>query len=109
MKSTKSKKPGTVKKANADKASPKALVLLSGGLDSRLAVKMLQEQLGSRGVEAVFFAWYYNLVNMALIWACRDLGITTVDIQHGLQGKYHVMYSHWTRIPRPSGITEVLL
>jgi tRNA U34 2-thiouridine synthase MnmA/TrmU len=35
---------------------PKALVLLSGGLDSRLVVKMLEEQLGRRHVEAVFFA-----------------------------------------------------
>jgi len=33
----------------------KALVLLSGGLDSRLAVKILQTQLGKRNVEAVFF------------------------------------------------------
>lgn len=34
----------------------KALVLLSGGLDSRLVCKVLEEQLGKRGVEAVFFA-----------------------------------------------------
>jgi len=34
---------------------PKALVLLSGGLDSRLAVKILQEQLGEKNVEALFF------------------------------------------------------
>jgi len=33
----------------------KALVLLSGGLDSRLACKILQEQLGKENVEAIFF------------------------------------------------------
>jgi tRNA U34 2-thiouridine synthase MnmA/TrmU len=38
------------------KSHPKSLVLLSGGLDSRLAVKMLEEQLGKKHVEAVFFA-----------------------------------------------------
>lgn len=32
----------------------KALVLLSGGLDSRLAVKLMQEQLGNRNVEALY-------------------------------------------------------
>lgn len=33
----------------------KALILLSGGLDSRLVCKMLQEQMGKASVEAVFF------------------------------------------------------
>lgn len=32
----------------------RALVLLSGGLDSRLAVKILEEQLGKKNVEALF-------------------------------------------------------
>jgi len=34
---------------------PKALVLFSGGLDSRLAVKLMQDQFGKENVEAVFF------------------------------------------------------
>lgn len=34
----------------------KALVLLSGGLDSRLVCRLLEEQLGKDSVEAVFFA-----------------------------------------------------
>jgi tRNA U34 2-thiouridine synthase MnmA/TrmU len=33
----------------------RALVLLSGGLDSRLVVKILQEHLGKKNVEALFF------------------------------------------------------
>jgi len=33
----------------------KALVLLSGGLDSRLAVKIMKQRLGAKNVEAVFF------------------------------------------------------
>lgn len=41
---------------------------------------------------------YYNLHNMALIKAARDMGITTVDIQHGF-GQYHVGYTHWTAVP----------
>lgn len=49
-----------MKKCNVTKASrkitAKALVLLSGGLDSRLVVKMLEKELGRRRVEAVFFA-----------------------------------------------------
>lgn len=49
----------TAKKGKKERKSikkPKALVLLSGGLDSRLSVKMMEEQLGRKNVEAVFFA-----------------------------------------------------
>ena len=38
------------------KRKPKALVLFSGGLDSRLATMMMREQLGQKNVELVFFA-----------------------------------------------------
>ena len=37
------------------KQKSKCLVLLSGGLDSRLACKIMQEQLGKKNVEAIFF------------------------------------------------------
>ena len=37
---------------------------------------------------------------MALSWACYDLKIPSVDIQHGQQGKYHGMYHYWTKIPK---------
>jgi hypothetical protein len=36
---------------------------------------------------------------MGLISACKELGITTIDVQHGKQGKYHGFYTHWTKIP----------
>ncbi len=48
----------------------------------------------------VFFVCYYGIETMALVWCCRDMGIKTVDIQHGKQGKYHGLYTHWTKIPR---------
>jgi glycosyltransferase involved in cell wall biosynthesis len=34
-----------------------------------------------------------------LIWAARDLGIPTVDIQHGGQSPYHYVTTHWTQVP----------
>ena len=51
------------------------------------------------GTRAVFFVCYYYMIPMAIINACRELGIVSVDIQHGKQGKYHGMYSYWTNIP----------
>ena len=36
------------------------------------------------------------------IWACRELGIQVVDIQHGGQGPTHYPTTHWTDVP-PEG------
>ena len=58
------------------------------------------------GAKAVFFVCYYYMMPMAIINACKKLGIVSVDIQHGKQGKYHGMYSYWTNIP--SGGYELL-
>lgn len=49
--------------------------------------------------KVVFQVCYYYDIAMALNAACRKLGIQTVDIQHGKQGKYHGSYTHWCRVP----------
>lgn len=48
----------------------------------------------------VFLISYYSPLIMGLISACKKLSIKTVDIQHGKQGKYHGMYTHWTKVPK---------
>ncbi len=48
---------------------------------------------------AVALVCYYHNVNFAYINAAKSLGIPTVDIQHGKQGIYHLMYTHWSQIP----------
>jgi hypothetical protein len=48
----------------------------------------------------VFIAEYYSIFGSSLILACRDCGIKTVDIQHGIQGEDHMAYSSFTKIPR---------
>ncbi len=48
-----------------------------------------------------FVVCYYNDVgSMAYMLACRELGITSVDIQHGLQGDNHVAYGRWGKLPK---------
>lgn len=42
-----------------------------------------------------FVVCYYSEVSMAFILACRELGIKTVDVQHGVQGDLHLGYSRW--------------
>ncbi len=48
----------------------------------------------------VFLVCYYYIAAMALIRVCHELGIQTVEVQHGIQGRYHKQYASWTRIPQ---------
>src|SRR5262249_37500646 len=43
---------------------------------------------------------YYDAEAMALLLACRERGIPSVDLQHGMQGALHFAYGRWSRIPR---------
>ena len=61
--------------------------------------KFFTEVLSIIRPKAVFLVCYYYPVAMSLISACRKLGIKSVEVQHGKQGKYHGMYTHWTKIP----------
>jgi len=45
---------------------------------------------------------YYRL-GMAANLACRELGIVSVDIQHGVQGDMHVAYGRWNKVPEETG------
>lgn len=44
----------------------------------------------------------YGPREQAFCLACRELGITTVDIQHGVQGELHPAYGGWHNVP-PGG------
>jgi len=49
--------------------------------------------------KVVFFECFYKPEMFGLILSCKNLGIKTVDIQHGKQGTHHLMYSHWLNVP----------
>ncbi len=42
---------------------------------------------------------YYTLEGMAFNLACRELGIPSLDIQHGVQGETHIAYADWSVLP----------
>ncbi|MHC4242030.1 MAG: glycosyltransferase family protein [Planctomycetota bacterium] len=48
--------------------------------------------------KAVVFVCYYGDVQMGLSWACRELNITSVDLQHGYRAN-NLYYERWSRIP----------
>jgi hypothetical protein len=63
--------------------------------------KLLRRVLKRVAPKAVFFTCYYQANSMAAILAARELGIRSVDVQHGQQGDYHGMYAGWN--PPPGG------
>lgn len=46
-----------------------------------------------------FTVCYFSLSGMAFNRACRELGITSVEMQHGVQDDHHPAYARWNRIP----------
>jgi hypothetical protein len=50
------------------------------------------------GASLVLGSNYYGL-EMAANLACRELGIVSVDIQHGVQGNMHPAYGRWNKVP----------
>ncbi len=47
-----------------------------------------------------FVVNFYGDEQMAFILACKELNITTIDIQHGVQGPLHLGYGNWNRVPK---------
>ncbi len=59
------------------------------------------------GARLAFVVSYYNIEGMAFVLACRQLGITVVDLQHGVQGALHPAYA---ALPKPaSGACHALV
>lgn len=61
--------------------------------------KLYQSILRRTSPRAVFIVGYYSIEGMAATFACRKLGIASVDIQHGRQGDLHPAYASWTKVP----------
>ncbi len=60
------------------------------------AKRILSKQKKLR--EIYLTSWYFPDM-MGVCAAASELGIKTIDVQHGKQGKYQAMYSGWTKIP----------
>lgn len=51
--------------------------------------------------EKVVFLGYYGLDDLyAALITANELGITTVDFQHGPQTNVHMAYAHWLKVPK---------
>lgn len=60
------------------------------------AKKILNNKIN---LEEIYLTSWYFPDMMGICAAANELGIKTIDVQHGKQGKYQAMYSGWTKIP----------
>lgn len=47
-----------------------------------------------------FVVSYYGTAGYAFNLACRELGVPSIDIQHGVQGDLHLAYGSWYKVPK---------
>ena len=62
-----------------------------------ISIKQLLKR--HKKLKEIYIACWYFTETMAVSAAASELGIDTIDIQHGKQGRYQAMYSGWTKIP----------
>lgn len=60
--------------------------------------KFYREVFASLKPRIVFFSSFTSWVPVT--WACREMGIPTVDIQHGGQSSHHGYNTHYSCVPR---------
>ena len=53
-------------------------------------------------IKKVFMICFYGPQGIAMCKACSDENIHSIDIQHGVQGKYHYAYSNWENLTKQS-------
>lgn len=58
-------------------------------------IKSWKAILKRNQVKEVYLNCYYDSKGLSLAAACRDLHIKVFDLQHGIQGDYHIAYSGW--------------
>lgn len=73
--------------------------MLTASFAYRLLFQRILDQLPPRNVVLNCF---YHPAAYGLMWAARERGSRTIEVQHGLNGYFHYGYTHWTRQP-PGG------
>ena len=61
--------------------------------------RYFREILKLANPKVVFLAGYNSDLSMALVRACKNLGIKSVSIQQSGYGAYHGLYTHWQHLP----------
>lgn len=63
------------------------------------AADFFEKRLKTANPKLILIDCWYNVRQMGMLLAAGKLGIPTVDVQHGLQGKGHFAYAGWAKAP----------
>lgn len=61
--------------------------------------KCFREYIKHHSIKEIYYTCYYSNIAMAINVACHGTYCHSIDYQHGQQGKYHFMYTHWSKFP----------
>jgi hypothetical protein len=66
----------------------------------RLA-RLIEHRLRLERVRAVFVVSFYDVAGYAYCLAAARAGVMSIDVQHGVTGRYHMAYSQWPATHTP--------
>lgn len=66
----------------------------------RLA-RLIEHRLRLERVRAVFIVSFYDVAGYAYCLAAARAGVISIDVQHGMTGRYHMAYSRWPAAQAP--------
>jgi hypothetical protein len=66
----------------------------------RLA-RLVEHRLRLERVRAVFIVSFYDVAGYAYCLAAARARVTSIDVQHGMTGRYHMAYSQWPTTQTP--------
>lgn len=75
-------------------------LILKRLVHTELLVDFFINRLKKIEPKLIFIADYYSPLGNALILAAKSLSIKTIDLQHGVQGKYHTAYTGFYNLPK---------
>lgn len=78
----------------------------SDGARVRALARVYERFVSHTQPRLAFLVSYYGVEGMAFVLACRNRGVTVVDLQHGAPGELHPAYAN---LPKPAGGVHALL
>jgi hypothetical protein len=88
-----------LRRARPDVELPTPEHLVRGTIYIEVFADLYRRMLECLRPRVVYIVCYYGAERAAMLVAARQLGIPTVDIQHGYSGDLHWAYSRWANIP----------
>jgi len=65
----------------------------------REAADFFRVVIGETGIRIAFCVCFYSPAGMGLMLACKEAGIPSIDLQHGVMGSTNPIFAAWQQVP----------